>query len=157
MKRWIGLLLMMAMPAVAADLPTRKVLSLDAVKVMVAASEAKALELHVTVTLCLVDASENLIFLERPEGAALNTLGFCQKKAKDAAYYGEPSKAAEDTVKQGHTEALAYPEFFPNQGGVPVLVDGPVLGGYAASGARSEIDEEIAKAGLEALAKWLKR
>ena len=157
MKRWMVMVVLLAMPAMAADLPSRKVLSLDAVKVMVAASEAKAVELHVSVTLCLVDASENLIFLEKPEGAALNTLQFCQKKAKDAAFYGEPSKAAEDAVKSGHTEALAYPEFFPNQGGVPVLVDGQVLGGYAASGARSDIDEAIAKAGLEALAQWLKR
>ena len=157
MKRWMVMVVLLAMPAMAADLPSRKVLSLDAVKVMVAASEAKAVELHVSVTLCLVDASENLIFLEKPEGAALNTLQFCQKKAKDAAFYGEPSKAAEDAVKAGHTEALAYPEFFPNQGGVPVLVDGQVLGGYAASGARSDIDEAIAKAGLEALAQWLKR
>ena len=157
MKRWMAMVVLVALPAMAADLPSRKVLSLEAMKVMVAASEAKAKALNVTVTLCMVDAGENLIFLEKPEGAPLNTLKFCQGKAKDAAFYGAPSKAAEDAVKSGHTEALAYPEFFPNQGGLPILVGGEVLGGSAASGARSEIDEAIAQAGLDALAEWLKR
>lgn len=154
MLRVIAILLLCALPATAAELPSKKVLSLAAIKVMVAASEAKAKELNVQVTLCVVDDSENLIFLEKPEGAALNTLQFCERKAKHAAFFGGPSKDAEDTVKAGHVEAMAYPDFFPNQGGLPIKVDGQVLGGIAASGSKSEIDEAIARAGLDALAKY---
>ena len=137
----------------AADLPTKKYLSLAAVKTMVAASEAKAKELNVEVTICVVDEAGNLLFLERGEGASLNTIQFAQKKARHAAFYGSPSKDAADTIKKGSTEALAFPEFFPNQGGLPIKVDGQILGGMSASGAKSEIDEQVAQAGIDALLK----
>jgi glc operon protein GlcG len=135
------------------DLPSKKYLNLAAIKTMVAASEAKAKELNVEVTICIVDESGNLLFLEKADKASLNTIQFAQKKARHAAFYKSPSKDGADTVKKGNVEALAFPEFFPNQGGLPVLVDGQILGGIAASGAKSEIDEQIAQAGLDALLK----
>jgi glc operon protein GlcG len=100
-----------------------------------------------------VDESGNLLFLERGETASLNTIQFAQKKARHAAFYGSASKDGADAVKKGNTAALAYPEFFPNQGGLPIKVDGRTLGGISASGAKSEIDEQIAQAGIDALLK----
>jgi glc operon protein GlcG len=126
---------------------------LPAIKMMVAASEAKAKELNVEVTICVVDESGNLLFLEKGSGASLSTIQFAQKKARHAAFYGSPSKDGADSVKKGNLEVLAFPQFFPNQGGLPVRVDGQLLGGIAASGAKSEIDEQIAQAGLDALLK----
>jgi glc operon protein GlcG len=137
----------------AVDLPSRKYLSFDAIKTMVAASEAKARELNVQVTICIVDESGNLLFLEKEDGASLNTLQFAQRKARHAAAYGSPSRDAAENLKNGHTEALDFPNYFPNQGGLPIKVDGQLLGGIAASGAKSEIDEQIAQAGLDALLK----
>ena len=58
-----------------------------------------------------------------------------------------------EAVKKGNVEDLAFPNFFPNQGGLPIRVDGQLLGGIAASGAKSEIDEQVAQAGLDALLK----
>jgi glc operon protein GlcG len=137
----------------ASDLPSKKYLSLPAIKTMVAASEAKAKELNVDVTICIVDESGNLLFLEKGDNASLNTIQFAQKKARHAAFYGSPSKDGADAVKKGNVEVLAFPDFFPNQGGVPIKVDGQLLGGISASGAKSEIDEQIAQAGLDALLK----
>lgn len=139
--------------ASAAELPTKKYLNLAAVKTMVAASEAEAQRRNVSVTICIVDESGNLLFLEKGDAAPLNTIIWAQKKARHAAFYKTPSKAAEDTIKQHNLEALAYPDFFPNQGGLPVILDGQILGGISASGAKSEIDEAIAQAGLDALVK----
>jgi glc operon protein GlcG len=48
---------------------------------------------------------------------------------------------------------LAYPDYFPNQGGLPIQVEGQTIGGIAASGSKSEIDEAIAQAALDALLK----
>ena len=48
---------------------------------------------------------------------------------------------------------MAYPDYFPVQGGLPIIVDGQILGGIAASGAKSEIDEMVAQAGINALTK----
>src|ERR1700739_737357 len=137
----------------AKELPNRKYLNLDAVKTMVAAAEAKAAELNVHVTICIVDESGNLLFLEKGDGASLNTIQFAQKKARHAAFYGSPSKDGADAIKKGNVDVLAFPDFFPNQGGLPVKVDGQLLGGISASGAKSEIDEQIAQAGLDALLK----
>ncbi len=153
MLKLLAVLLIPVMSTYATDLPSKKYLNLAAIKTMVAASEAKAKELNVQVTICIVDESLNLLFLEKEDGASLNTLQFAQKKARHAAAFGSPSKDAADSIKKGNVEALAYPNFFPNQGGLPIKVDGQLLGGIAASGAKSEIDEEIAQAGLDALLK----
>jgi glc operon protein GlcG len=151
MHKYIALLLVPAMTMYAADLPSKKYLNIAAIKTMVAASESKARELNVGVTICIVDESGNLLFLEKGDGASLNTLQFAQKKARDAAAYGSPSREAAESVKKGNVQNLAFPDFFPNQGGLPIRVDGQLIGGIAASGAKSEIDEQIAQAGLDAL------
>jgi glc operon protein GlcG len=153
MLKLLFLLLSLCTMAIAADLPSKKYLNLAAIKTMVAAAEAKAQDLHVEVTICIVDESGNLLFLQKGDSASLNTIQWAQKKARHAAFYKSPSKDAEDTVKKGNMAALAYPEFFPNQGGLPIIVDGQILGAIAASGAKSEIDEAVAQAGIDALLK----
>jgi glc operon protein GlcG len=139
----------------AMKLPVKKTLSLEAIKVMVSASEAEAAKRNVHVTICVVDESGNLLFLEKGDGATLNTIQFAQKKARHSAAYGSPSKNGADAVKNGNMGALAFPEFFPNQGGLPIKVDGQTIGAIAASGAKSEVDEAVAQAGLDALLKQL--
>ncbi|MGH9538398.1 MAG: GlcG/HbpS family heme-binding protein [Terriglobales bacterium] len=139
--------------AFAADLPTKKYLNLAAIKTMVAGAEAEAKNRNVEVTICVVDESGNLLFLEKADAATLNTIQFAQKKARHAAFYRAPSREGAEAVKKGNVEALAFPDFFPNQGGLPIQVDGQTLGGIAASGAKSEIDEAIAQAGIDALLK----
>ncbi|HTP87434.1 MAG TPA: heme-binding protein [Bryobacteraceae bacterium] len=151
MLKLIALILAFAALAPAADLPTRKYLNAAAVKTMVAAAEAEAEKRNVHVTICIVDDSLNLLFLMKGDGGSFNTIQFCQKKARHSAWYGSPSKAGQDAVKNGDATVMAFPEWFPNQGGVPVIVDGQTIGGIAASGARSEIDEAIAQAGADAL------
>ena len=154
MYRVLAAILLSATTTVFAnDLPNKKYLDLAHIKVMVSAAEAKAKELNVSVTICIVDESGNLLFLEKGETASLNTIQFAQKKARHAAFYGRPSKEGADTIKKGNTEAMAFPEFFPNQGGLPIKIDGKILGGISASGSKSEIDEAIAQSGLDALLK----
>lgn len=139
--------------ASAAELPTKKYLNLATVKIMIAAAEAEAQRQHADVTLVVVDENGSLLFLEKADTASVNTLQWAQKKARHAVFYKSPSKDGADTVKNGNVAALAYPDFFPGQGGLPIIVDGQVVGGIAASGAKSEIDEKIAQAGLDALKK----
>ncbi len=143
----------LALSASAADLPSRKYLDLKTIKALVAAAEAEAERQHVSVTLCIVDETGNLIFLQKGDTAPVSTVTWAQRKARHAAFYNAPSKDAEDAVKKGHVEALAYPEFFPNQGGLPIVVDGQLVGGMSASGAKSEIDEAVVKAALDAVTK----
>src|SRR6185437_7194997 len=72
------------------------------------AAEAEAQRQHVSVTLCIVDESGNLLFLQKGDTAPINTVTWAQRKARHAAFYNAPSKDAEDAVKKGHVEALAY-------------------------------------------------
>ena len=148
----LGLSVLVTM-SFAADLPAKKYLNLAAIKTMVAGAEAEAKKRNVEVTICIVDESGNLLFLQKADAASLNTITWAQKKARHAAFYRAPSKDAADEVKKGNVEVLAFPDFFPNQGGLPIQLDGQTLGGIAASGAKSEIDEAIAQAGLDALFK----
>jgi glc operon protein GlcG len=152
--RLLAAVLLSAVTALGqSSLPSKKYLDLEHIKIMVAAAEAKAKELNVSVTICVVDESGNLLFLEKGETASLNTIQFAQKKARHAAFFGAPSKNGADTIQKGSTEVLAFPNFFPNQGGLPIKVNGQLLGGMAASGAKSEIDEVISQAGIDALLK----
>lgn len=153
MMKLFALALCMAMFAMAAELPTKKYLNLAAIKKMVAAAEAEAQKRNVEVTICIVDESGDLLFLQKADNATRNTISFAQKKARYAAIYGRPSKVAQDALKNGSLYILTAPDGFPNQGGLPIKVDGQVIGAMACSGAPSEVDEAIAQAGIDAILK----
>ena len=153
MSKFVALLFTFMTLTSGADLPTKKWLNLAAIKTMVAAAEAEAQKRSVQVTLCIVDESGNILFLQKADGAGLNTLQFAQRKARHAALYGRPSKDAADQLKGGNLQILIFPDAFPNQGGLPIKVDGQTIGGIAASGAPSEVDEAIAQTAIDALLK----
>jgi len=120
---------------------------------MVAAAESEAQRRNVQVTICIMDEGGNLLFLQKADKVSYNTIQFAQRKAKYAALYGRPSKAAADQLKSGDTSVLAFPDGFPNQGGLPIKVDGQTIGSIACSGAASEVDEAISQAAIDALLK----
>jgi len=151
MHTLLALLLTSVSLACAVELPSRKWLNLAAIKTIAAAAEAEAHKRNVQVTICIVDESGNLLFLHKADAAGLNTIQFAQKKARHAALYGRPSKTAADQLKAGSMQVLVFPDAFPNQGGVPIKVDGQTIGAVACSGAASEVDEAIAQAGIDAL------
>lgn len=153
MLKLVVLCLSAMLLASAADLPSRKYLNLAAIKTMVAAAESEAQKRNVQVTICIMDESGNLLFLQKADGATLSTIQFAQKKAKYAALYGRPSAAAEESLKGGNLGVLAYPDGFPNRGGLPVKADGKTIGAIACSGAASEVDEAISQAAIDALLK----
>jgi len=133
------------------ELPSRKWLNLAAVKTLAAAADAEAKKLNVQVTICITDESGNILFLQKADGVGLNTIKIAQKKARYAAIYGRPSAVAGEQVKSGNLAILAFPDAFPNQGGLPIKVDGLMIGAIACSGAPSEVDEAIAQAAIDAL------
>lgn len=151
MLRFLTLLLVSSVAIPAVELPSKKYLNLAAIKTMVSAAEAEAQKRGVQVTICIVDENGNLLFLQKADGASLNTIQFAQKKARHSAAFRSPSKNAADQLKRGELGVLAFPDGFPNQGGLPIKVDGQTLGGIAASGAASEVDEAIAQVAIDAL------
>jgi len=90
MLKLLTVMLCVLVGMAVAELPSKKYLNLAAIKTMVAAAEAEAQKLHVEVTVCIVDESGNLLFLEKADSASLNTIQFAQKKARHAAFYRSP-------------------------------------------------------------------
>ncbi len=130
-----------------AELPTKKVLTLGLAKRLVAAAEAEAKKRGATVVIAVVDDGGQLILLERLDDTQVASVEVAIGKARTAAIFRRPSKVFEDQVKDGRVAALALPGATPLQGGIPIAVEGKVIGAIGASGNSPQEDEEIALAG----------
>ena len=98
--------------------------------------------------IAVVDEGGNLIALERLDGTFSAGSNISIGKAKTAVMFKRPTKFFEDVIKNGRTAMVALPDFTPLQGGIPIVIDGQVIGGVGVSGATSaQQDEEIAIAG----------
>lgn len=115
MLKLVAVILSVLVVMSAAELPSKKYLNLSAIKTMVAAAEAEALKQHVEVTICIVDESGNLLFLEKADSASLNTIQFAQKKARHAAFYRSPSKDGADALKKVMSTSSRSPTSFPTR------------------------------------------
>ena len=84
--------------------------------------------------------------------ALIASVELAESKARSAALFKKPTQALEEAINQGRYAAITARGFIEMQGGLPVIVDGEVIGSIGASFATPEEDEQVAKAGLAALA-----
>src|SRR5262245_16877986 len=136
----------------AAELPTKKLLTLNAAKQVVAAADAEAKRRSSTVVIVVVDDGGHVLLLERLDDTPVASVEVGIGKARTAAIFRRPSKEFEDQVANGRVAALALPGATPLQGGIPIVVDGKVIGAIGVSGNTPQEDEDIAKAGAAAIA-----
>jgi glc operon protein GlcG len=129
----------------------KKVLSLAAARKIIAASEAAASARGVGVVIAVVDDAGNIIQLSRMDTAQVASINVGIGKARTAAIYRRPSRVFEEQIRNGRVAALALADATPLQGGVPVLIDGKVVGAVGVSGDSPQVDEEIAIAGASAI------
>ncbi len=134
-----------------AQLGSRRTLTLDAAKTMVAAAEEEARANGWKLVIVVVDESGNLLLLHRMDGVQLGSLQIAQAKARTAALYRRPTKDFADRVAGGNLTTLALPEVMPLEGGLPIVVDGEVIGAMAASGATGAQDAQAVQKGIAAL------
>jgi uncharacterized protein GlcG (DUF336 family) len=144
-----GTLVLAAEPATVTD---RKSLTLEGAKQIASAAATEARSHNEGGAIAIVDDGGNLLYLERLDGTfpagAMISIG----KARTAALFKKPTSAFEDIIKNGRTAMVALPDFTPLQGGLPLELDGRVVGGIGVSGAASQQrDEAVAKAGATAL------
>src|SRR5947209_1333895 len=137
--------------ASTAQIADKKVLTLDGAKRVIAAAEAQAKQLNAPgAVVAVVDDGGNLMALERLDGTFAAGANISIGKARTAVLFKRPTKAFEDIIKNGRTAMIALPDayFTPLQGGVPITIDGQIVGGVGVSGAASaQQDEELAMAG----------
>ena len=131
---------------------TKPMLTLDDVKTIAAAAEAEALKNNWAVTVAIVDDGGHLLWLQRLDGAPPVSAHIAPSKAHTAALGRRESKVYEDVINGGRMSFLSAPELQGMlEGGVPVIVDGHVIGAVGVSGVKSNEDAQIAKAGIAAL------
>lgn len=130
---------------------TKKMLTADEIRTMAHAAEAEARKNNWAVTIAIADDGGHLLWLQRLDGAAPISAQIGPAKARAAALGRRETKAYEDMINQGRTAFLSAPLDGMLEGGVPVIVDGQVVGAIGVSGVKSSEDAQIARAGIAAL------
>lgn len=147
----IALLMLMAVAA-SAQVVEKKTLNLEGARRVIAAAQAEAKRLNAPGgVVAVVDEGGNLIALERLDGTFAAGANISVGKARTAVQFKKPTKFFEDLIRNGRTPMIALNDFTPLQGGIPIMVDGQLVGGVGVSGAASaQQDEELAIAGANA-------
>jgi glc operon protein GlcG len=134
----------------APELPVKKELTLQVANQLADAAQAEAEKRNATVVITVVDDGGYPIVLRRLDNTQVASVQVGIDKARTASIYRRPSKDFEEQVKNGRVSALALAGGVPLQGGLPIKVDGVVVGAISASGNTPQEDEDIAAAGLAA-------
>ncbi|MBL8183712.1 MAG: heme-binding protein, partial [Blastocatellia bacterium] len=139
--------------ATSAQTLSKKSITLEGARAVISGAKAFAKAANAPGgVIAVVDDGGNLVALERLDGTFTAGANISVGKAKTAVMFKRPTKFFEDIIKNGRTSMVALPDFTPLQGGVPITVDGQIIGGVGVSGAASaQQDEELAMAGAAML------
>jgi len=129
-------------------------IALDAAKKVMAAAEAEAMKNNWPMAIVILDSTGHLVMLHRLDNTQYGSIGVAEDKAHSALDFRRPSKVFEDLIAQGglNLRLLALHGATPLEGGVPIIVDGKIIGAIGVSGAASNQDGQVAKAGADAAA-----
>ena len=130
---------------------TKPWLTLEDAQRMAAAAKAEAQSHEWPVVIAICDDGGHLVLLHRLDGVAPISSTIAPAKARAAALGKRETKLYEDMINQGRTAFLSAPLDGMLEGGVPIIVDGYVVGAIGVSGVKSSEDAQIAKAGVAAL------
>ena len=132
----------------------KKALNLEGAKKVIAAATAEAKSKNAPGgAIAVVDEGGNLIAVERLDDTFAAGANISIGKARTAVLLKRPTKFFEDVINKGRTAMTTLNDFTPLQGGIPIIVDGQIIGAVGVSGAATaQQDEELAIAGAHALA-----
>ena len=127
-------------------------ITLDAARKAAAPALAEAQKNNWRMAVAVVDISGDLVFFEKMDGTQAASVAIAQDKARSSARFKRPTKALQDGIAQGggNLRLLAVKGLYPLEGGVPIVVDGKIIGAIGASGVMANQDAEVAMAGAAA-------
>jgi uncharacterized protein GlcG (DUF336 family) len=145
-------LLTSALHAQSTAVPYGAPIALSVAKRVLVAAQAEAARHQWNVAIAIVDSGGHLVAFERMDSTQYGSVVVAQDKARTAAGFRRPSKAFQDTVASGPDGArmLKLTGATPIEGGLPILVDGRLVGAIGVSGVTSAQDGQIAAAGIAA-------
>ncbi|MGY3611218.1 heme-binding protein [Bradyrhizobium sp. Leo121] len=127
-------------------------LGLEAAKKVMAAAETEAEKNNWAMAIVILDSTGHTVMLHKLDNTQYGSLMAAEDKAHSAINYRRPSKVFEDLVAQGGMglRSLALRGASPLEGGIPINVDGKIVGAIGVSGGTSVQDGQVAKAGADA-------
>lgn len=115
------------------------------------AAMAKARAIGVPNAVAIVEPSGDLVYFSKMTGAPYSAIELAQQKAIAAARYRRPTKAFYDGIENGYPFFLTFPRVAGAPGGIPLVVDGKLIGAIGVSGGNGEQDVQVAGAATEVL------
>jgi uncharacterized protein GlcG (DUF336 family) len=156
-----GALALSAVPALAQQpgtpstpaAPYGPAITLDQAKRVMASAELKAAENSWAVAITILDSGGNLVMFHKIDNAQLSSISVSEGKARTALEFKLPSKALDDAIARGGPgmRLLALKNITPIEGGIPIVLNGAIIGAIGVSGTVSAQDEQVARAGATAL------
>jgi uncharacterized protein GlcG (DUF336 family) len=128
-------------------------ITIDDAKKAAAPALAEAVKNHWTIAVAIVDPAGTLVYYEKMDNTQLGSARVAIDKARSAALFKRPTKAWQDALAAGGEglRILAIEGAVPVEGGVPLLMDGKIVGAIGVSGMASSQDAQCAKAGADSL------
>lgn len=128
-------------------------ITLDDARRVMAAAEAEAAARDWPMAIAIVGSGGQLVMLHALDQVQHGSVPVAQAKAETAVNFRRPSKLFEEAVAAGGLglRILGMANLLPLDGGLPLLIDGRVVGAIGVSGMQSTQDAQVAAAGAAAL------
>jgi glc operon protein GlcG len=128
-------------------------ITLEQAKKAAAPAMAEAAKNSWNMAVAVVDPSGNLVYYEKMDATQLGSANFAVEKARSAALFKRPTKAFQDTLAGGGDglRVLKVAGAIPVEGGLPILMEGKIIGAIGVSGGTSAQDAQCAKAGADTI------
>ena len=128
-------------------------ISLENARKVAAPALAEAAKNNWNVAVAIVDPAGNLVYYEKMDNTQLGSGNIAIDKAHSAALFKRPTKAFQDVLAAGgdSVRLLSLKGIVPVEGGIPLVLDGKIVGAIGVSGATSAQDGQCAKAGADTL------
>jgi glc operon protein GlcG len=128
-------------------------INLDQAKKIAALSVAEAAKNNWKMAIAIVDVAGDLVYFEKMDGTQVASVNIAQDKARSSVRFKRPTKAMQDVLAGGGAgiRFLALQGAVPVEGGLPIVVDGKIVGAIGASGGSSDQDGLTAKAGADSV------
>jgi len=133
--------------------PYGPAITFDQAQKAAAAAQAEAKKNNWGVVIVVVDSGGHMVMLQRLDNTQYASIDIAKGKAVTAVNFRRPTKALEDVIAGGGAglRLLRVDGATPLEGGIPIVVDGKIIGGIGVSGVLSSQDAQVARAGADAL------
>jgi glc operon protein GlcG len=128
-------------------------INLEQAKKAMAAAEAEARKNNWPVVIAILDTGGLLVMLQRLDNTQWGSIEVAKDKARSAVAFRRPTKAFSDAIAQGgaNMRLLNLTGASVIEGGVPIIVEGKIIGAIGVSGVTSQQDAQVAQAGADAV------